>query len=81
MNLPALYVFRFQVFRLWHRALSRRSQNGRLLWDRMRRIVPDSGATRTRPSRASACTTVIFAIGSGARCEDTSATCVATPEK
>jgi RNA-directed DNA polymerase len=25
--------------RLWHRALSRRSQNGRVLWDRMRRII------------------------------------------
>jgi hypothetical protein len=24
---------------LWHRALSRRSQNGRILWDRMRRLI------------------------------------------
>ncbi len=24
---------------LWHRALSRRSQNGRMLWDRMRRLI------------------------------------------
>jgi len=38
MNLPALQIFRFQVVRLWHRALSRRSQNGRVLWDRMRRL-------------------------------------------
>jgi hypothetical protein len=27
------------VGRLWHRALSRRSQNGRVLWDRMRRLI------------------------------------------
>jgi len=31
MNQPALYLFRFQVGRLWHRALSRRSQKGRVL--------------------------------------------------
>src|SRR5262252_987874 len=30
MNQPALFLFRFQVGRLWYRALSRRSQNGRL---------------------------------------------------
>jgi hypothetical protein len=39
MNLPALYVFRFQLVRLWHRALSRRSQKGRVVWDRMLRIA------------------------------------------
>jgi RNA-directed DNA polymerase len=39
MNLPALSIFRFRVARLWHRALSRRSQNGHVLWDRMRRLV------------------------------------------
>jgi RNA-directed DNA polymerase len=39
MNSPALRVFRFQVGWLWHRALSRRSQKGRLLWDRMRRLI------------------------------------------
>jgi group II intron reverse transcriptase/maturase len=38
-NQPALHTFRFQVGRLWHRALSRRSQNGRVLWDRMRRLI------------------------------------------
>lgn len=38
-NSPALAMFRFQVGRLWHRALSRRSQNGRVLWDRMRRLI------------------------------------------
>jgi group II intron reverse transcriptase/maturase len=39
MNQPALFLFRFQVGRLWYRALSRRSQNGRVLWDRMRRLI------------------------------------------
>src|ERR1700751_1369845 len=39
MNQPALFLFRFQVRRLWHRALSRRSQNGRVLWDPMRRLI------------------------------------------
>jgi RNA-directed DNA polymerase len=39
MNTPALYRFRFHVGRLWHRTLSRRSQHGRVLWDRMRRLI------------------------------------------
>lgn len=39
MNSPALLIFRFQVGWLWHRALSRRSQNGRVPWDRMRRLI------------------------------------------
>jgi len=39
MNNPALALFRFQVGRLWHRTLSRRSQSGRVLWDRMRRLI------------------------------------------
>src|SRR6516164_2988556 len=39
MNTPALTLFRFRVGWLWQRALSRRSQNGRVLWDRMRRLV------------------------------------------
>ena len=39
MNAPALGIFRFQVGWLWHRALSRRSQNGRVTWDRMRRLI------------------------------------------
>jgi group II intron reverse transcriptase/maturase len=38
-NQPALAVFRFRVGWLWHRSLSRRSQNGRVLWDRMRRLI------------------------------------------
>jgi len=39
MNHPAISLFRFQVGWLWHRALSRRSQNGRVRWDRMRRLI------------------------------------------
>jgi len=39
MNKPALAIFRFRVGWLWHRSLSRRSQNGRVLWDRMRRLI------------------------------------------
>ena len=39
MNMPALFLFRSQVGWLWHRALSRRSQNGRVHWDRMRRLI------------------------------------------
>jgi len=39
MNSPALHLFRFKVGRLWHRALCRRSQTGRVRWDRMRRLL------------------------------------------
>jgi RNA-directed DNA polymerase len=39
MNAPALRIFRYRVGWHWHRALSRRSQNGRILWDRMRRLI------------------------------------------
>jgi hypothetical protein len=39
MNMPALFLFRSQVGRLWHRALSRRSQNGHVDRDRMRRLI------------------------------------------
>ena len=38
-NSRALNILRFQVGRLWHRTLSRRSQNGRVPWDRMRRLI------------------------------------------
>jgi hypothetical protein len=38
-NGNALHTFRFQVGRLWFRALSRRGQNGRVRWDRMRRLI------------------------------------------
>jgi RNA-directed DNA polymerase len=39
MNRPALALFRFEVDWRWHRVLSRRSENGRVLWDRMRRLI------------------------------------------
>jgi len=39
MNGPALKVFRFRVGRLWHHALSRRSQKGRITWERMGRLI------------------------------------------
>ena len=39
MNAPALSMFRFQVGWLWHRTLLRRSQNSRVTWDRMRRLI------------------------------------------
>jgi group II intron reverse transcriptase/maturase len=39
MNQPALAMFRFRVGWYWHRTLSRRSQNGHVLWDRMRRLI------------------------------------------
>jgi len=39
LNQPALMIFRFQIGWHWHRALSRRSQNGRVPWDRMRRLI------------------------------------------
>ena len=38
MNSHALHMFRFQGGRLWHRGLLRR-QTGRVLWDRMRRLI------------------------------------------
>jgi hypothetical protein len=43
MNGPALSTFRFQVGWLWHRTLSRRSQNGQVHWDRMRRLLNRMG--------------------------------------
>jgi RNA-directed DNA polymerase len=39
MNIAALALFRHRVGWLWHRALSRRSQTGRVRWDRMRRLI------------------------------------------
>ena len=38
-NSPAIGLFRTQVGWLWYRTLSRRSQNGRIRWDRMRRLI------------------------------------------
>ena len=39
MNQPALALFRFRVVWHWQRILSRRSQTGRVPWDRMRRLI------------------------------------------
>jgi hypothetical protein len=39
MNSPALKTFRFQTVRHWQRAMCRRSQRGRVRWDRMFRLV------------------------------------------
>jgi len=38
-NYPAISLFRHQVGWLWQRCLSRRSQNSRVNWDRMRRLI------------------------------------------
>jgi hypothetical protein len=35
MNWVALKTFRFQIVRHWHRALCRRSQRGRITWERL----------------------------------------------
>jgi group II intron reverse transcriptase/maturase len=39
MNAPALSRFRFEVIGHWQRTLSQRSQNGRITWERMHRLV------------------------------------------
>jgi group II intron reverse transcriptase/maturase len=39
MNSPALSRFRFEVVWLWQRTLCRRSQTGRITWDRMKQLV------------------------------------------
>ena len=39
MNNQALHLFRFQVGRHWHSALARRSQTGRIHWNRMQRLI------------------------------------------
>jgi group II intron reverse transcriptase/maturase len=39
MNSPALGLFRYQVVWHWYRALCRRSQNGRITWERMKRLI------------------------------------------
>ncbi len=38
-NYQALWTFRYRVIRLWKRALKRRSQRGRITWERMDRLV------------------------------------------
>jgi hypothetical protein len=39
LSTPALAIFRFRIGWLWQRALSRRSQTGRVSCDRMRRLI------------------------------------------
>ena len=39
MNFPALRRFRFEVIGHWFHALCRRSQKGRVTWDRMKRLA------------------------------------------
>lgn len=39
MNKPALDSFRYQVCRLWHRTLNRRSQKAHISWERMKRYL------------------------------------------
>lgn len=39
MNTKAMWLFRFCIGRLWQRALSRRSQRGRVTWTRMKRLI------------------------------------------
>jgi RNA-directed DNA polymerase len=39
LNRPAVVRFRLQVGWLWRRALARRSQTGRVTWERMRRLI------------------------------------------
>ena len=54
-NSQAINQFRFRVSRLWHRVLSRRSQNGRVRWDRMKRLIarwlPPARICHPYPSR------------------------------
>jgi RNA-directed DNA polymerase len=38
-NRHALAHFRFTVSNLWHHVLGRRSQKGRVLWERMQRLI------------------------------------------
>jgi group II intron reverse transcriptase/maturase len=47
MNSPALGLFRYQVIWHWYRALCRRSQKGRITWERMKRLI----ATFLPPAR------------------------------
>lgn len=39
MNGARLRTFRFQIARLWHRTLCRRSQTGQVAWRRMYRLI------------------------------------------
>ena len=54
-NGHAMNYFRFTVSNLWHRALCRRSQHGRVKWDRMTRLIrrwlPPAHICHPYPSR------------------------------
>ena len=54
MNSRALWNFRFRVIVLWKRALGRRSQRGRITWERMERLtrrwLPKPRVCRPYPS-------------------------------
>jgi len=54
-NGHAMNYFRFTVSKLWHRALCRRSQHGRVKWDRMTRLIrrwlPPAHICHPYPSR------------------------------
>src|ERR1017187_6523205 len=54
-NGHALAHFRFTVSNLWHRTLCRRSQHGRVLWERMNRLIrrwlPPARICHPYPSR------------------------------
>ena len=54
-NRYALAHFRFTVSNLWYRVLRRRSQNGRVLWERMQRLIrrwlPPAHVCHPYPSR------------------------------
>ena len=59
-NAQAIRAFRREVTRLWHKALSRRSQKGRITWDRMGRItrrwIPPARITHPYPDARFAAT-------------------------
>jgi hypothetical protein len=54
-NRYALAHFRFTVSNLWHHALERRSQKGRVQWERMQRLIrrwlPPAHICHPYPSR------------------------------
>jgi group II intron reverse transcriptase/maturase len=60
-NRHALAHFRYAVSNLWHRALCRRSQHGRVKWERMKRLIrnwlPPARICHPYPSRRMGVTT------------------------
>jgi RNA-directed DNA polymerase len=60
-NRHALAHFRYTVSNLWHRALCRRSQHGRVKWERMKRLIrnwlPPARICHPYPSRRMGVTT------------------------